>query len=195
MISIAIPVHDMEDKDYFLKRCLDSIEIQTYKDYEIVITEDGTMAENTNSAIKKSKGDIIKILYMDDFFNHENALKNIVDNFKGQWLVTGCTHTHSKDRFNEHYPSMNENIHKINTIGSPSVMTIKNNNPLLFDENMTWLLDCDYYKRMYEKYGEPVLLNDINVVIGVGEHQMTRKLDDTLKNNELMYVKTKHETN
>ena len=92
MISVCIPIHNMKNKDFFLKRALDSIKKQTYKDYEIVITEDGKMAENTNSAIKKAKGDIIKILYMDDYLISEDALQHIADNLKDGWLATGCVH-------------------------------------------------------------------------------------------------------
>ena len=36
----------MPNKDFFLDRCLKSILEQTYKNYEIIITENGKMAEN-----------------------------------------------------------------------------------------------------------------------------------------------------
>src|ERR1700740_3538057 len=110
MISIAIPVHNMDKKDFFLKRCLDSIRMQTYQDYEIVITEHGKMAENTNEAIKRSKGDLIKILYMDDYLAHKDSLQRIVDAFKGNWLATGCIHdsNHGSELFNPHYPTYND---------------------------------------------------------------------------------------
>ena len=75
MISICIPYYpQMKNADFFMKRCLDSIEKQTYKDYEIVITDQGKMAENTNTAIKQAKGEIIKILFMDDYLKDENRI-------------------------------------------------------------------------------------------------------------------------
>lgn len=67
----------MKDADFFLRRLMESLEMQTFRDFEIVITKDGRMAENTNSAIKKAKGEIIKILYMDDYLAHSDSLKNI----------------------------------------------------------------------------------------------------------------------
>jgi len=191
-ISIAIPVYEMENKEFYLNRCLESIKNQTYKDYEIVITENGRgMASNTNEAIKKCKGRFIKILFMDDYLAHKYSLKEIVDRFQSRWLVTGCEHdNHSPD----HYPRYNEDIHKgYNTIGSPSVLTILNKNPLLFDENMSWLLDCDYYKRMYDKYGEPTILNTVNVGIGIHKGQATYILSDELKTNEHDYMLKKYE--
>ena len=57
-ISICIPTHNMKNKQFFLDRALESIRSQTFQDYEIVITEDGRMAENTNSAIKKATGEL-----------------------------------------------------------------------------------------------------------------------------------------
>ena len=194
-ISIAIPVYkEMPNGDFFLKRCLESIRTQSYQDFEIVITEKGSMAENTNNAIKASNGEIIKVLYQDDYFAHKDALKRIVEAFKGGWLVTGCEHDDGVTRERPHLAEWNDNIHIRNTIGSPSVLTIENKNPLLFDETMTWMLDCDYYKRLYERYGAPIILDDINVVIGVGSHQTTNRLTDEIKNNELEYMYEKHTT-
>lgn len=190
-ISICIPVYPaMKNGDFYLKRCLDSIAEQSYKNYEIVITREGTMAENTNRAIKEAKGDLIKILYQDDYLAHERALEDIIGAFKGHWLVTG---SQGDNGDNLMMPVYTGDIHKGNNkIGSPSVLTILNDDPLLFDENMTWLLDCDYYKRMYEKYGEPVYLKDINVIIGIGEHQTTHTLPQSIKDSEQDYLLTKY---
>ena len=91
-ISIVIPMHWMKNWQFFLNRCLGSIEQQTYKHYEIIITKSGRMAENTNAGIEKATGDIIKILYMDDYLSHADSLKNIAEGFQGGWLATGCVH-------------------------------------------------------------------------------------------------------
>lgn len=192
-ISFCIPIHDMQHADFFLGRLMSSLSMQTFRDFEIVITKDGKMAENTNSAIKKAKGEIIKIMYMDDYFANEYSLENIVKNFQGGWLATGCLHDDMKSEpTNPHYPSY-EGIHKnINTIGSPSVIAIENNEPLLFDEGMSWLLDVDYYKRLYVRYGRPTLLETVDVVIGVGSHQMTNILTNEEKLAEENYLNKKY---
>ena len=189
-ISIVIPIYNMPRAKFFLDRCIDSIHNQTFDNYEIVITKEGKMAENTNAGIKKSKGELIKILFMDDYLTHKNALQVIVDSFHGQWLVTGCKHDPGDS---PHWPRWDDKmVEGVNTIGSPSVMTIKNEEPLLFDENLGWLLDCDYYQRMYDKYGEPVFLNDINVTIGIGEHQATNLMGDKVKTKEQQYLYEKY---
>jgi hypothetical protein len=127
---------------------------------------------------------------MDDYLAHPNALKNIVEAIgDSAWLVSGCNHdpgTHT------HLPSWNEDM-KIgkNTIGSPSVLTMRRDKALAFDENLSWLLDCDLYDRLYKKYGEPVILEDINVTIGVGEHQHTHLMPDNEKLLEYEYMRQK----
>lgn len=220
-ISICIPTYEMGGKGKdVLKRNFDIFLTQTYKDFEVVISDNSEddeiqnlctqseysslpinyfknprkgMAQNTNSAIQNAKGEIIKILYMDDFLAHENSLKEIANNFAGNWMVTGCEHYDGIKRYNPHYPTYNNRIHTgKNTIGSPSVLSIKNKDVQLFDENMTWLLDCDYYKRMYDKYGKPTILNEINVVIGTGKHQMTNILSKKAKRKERYYIAKKY---
>lgn len=191
-VSICIPTYKAPEE--LLQRCLNSIEIQTFRDFEIVQMEDiegKGMGWNTNQVIQNAKGKLIKILYQDDYFAHKDALQIIVDNFKDKdnWLVTACTHTNG----NPHYPRYNENIHRgINTIGSPSVLTIRNQDPLLFEPQLNWVLDCDYYKRLYQKFGEPKIVNDINVVIGIGPHQTTHRLSEEQKKSEIKYLIDKY---
>jgi len=220
-ISVCIPTYEMRgEAKRVLTRSFDMLKKQTFKDFEVVISdnseddivknlcEDATykplniryirnpikgLAQNTNSAIQNGKGEIIKILYMDDYLAHENSLKEIADNFEGQWLVTGCEHDDGNRRYNPHYPKYNTKIYwGKNTIGSPSVLSIKNQDVMLFDEHMTWLLDCDYYKRMHDTYGEPKILNDINVVIGTSKHQVTNTLPKIKKLKENLYMLFKH---
>lgn len=217
-ISVVIPTHGMKNGEYFFRRCLDSLWNQSFQDFDIVVTDNSDddkiericewyrtgihyyrnprkgMAQNTNEGINRATGRLIKILYMDDYMAHNKALENIHRHFKGEWLVTGCAHSRDGiEKIRPHFPEYNSDIHIINTIGSPSVLTIKNDVPLLFDEELTWLLDADLYKRYHEAYGNPTILEEINVIIGIGQHQMTYELTDERKLQEEVYVKTKHE--
>jgi len=102
-ISICIPAYKRID---FLQRLLDSIAIQTYGDYEVVITDDspddsvslfvekyadlksvqyirnkkslGT-PENWNEAIRNATGKWIKLMHDDDWFADKNALQLFYD--------------------------------------------------------------------------------------------------------------------
>ena len=193
--SIAIPIHDTPNTAFFLSRLLKSLAEQTFKDYEIVITKDGPMAHNHNSAILKSKGELIKIMQMDDYFAHPNALQEISDNFEGEWLISACAHTNGKDVFNPHTPAWSDYMFTgNNTLGGFSTLTIRNEGKLLLEEPLTWLVDCDLYWRYYLKYGPPKLLNDVNVIVDVGTHRLTSTLDDELKRKEVEYMIKKYDT-
>lgn len=199
-VSIVVPIHDMKGGDFFLWRLVNSLMEQTYTNYELVITKEGKMAKNTNAGILKATGDLVKILYLDDYFAHKDALKNIVTNFKksDEWLVTGCLHQKSEEDYFEtphspHYPEYTEDIYTGNNrIGSPSVLTFRRESQLLFDEKLSWLLDADLYQRFYESYGPPKIVNDLNVVIGVGDHQTTYILSDKEKLSEHEYLNQKY---
>lgn len=195
-ISIVIPFHWMEDWEFFMGRCLRSVEKQSFKDYEVILTKAGLMAENTNRAIESAKGELIKILYMDDYFADSQALQVIVDNFKEEdmWLATGCLHKRKEEvPHSPHLPEYTADIHTGNNrIGSPSVITLRNKGLLLFDENLSFLLDCDLYRRYYDEYGPPKLLNDLNVVIGLGEHQTSQTMPSADKFKELNYMLKKY---
>ncbi len=171
----------------------------TYNKFDIKYyknPKDQTSASaNINNAIAHAGGKLIKIIFQDDFLYHTNALQNIVDAFditKDSWLITASQH-YSKEKgfYREHYPRYNSLLYLgLNTISSPSVLTIKNENPLYFDEKLMWLMDCDYYRRCYDTFGPPKILNKINVVNRVGSHQMTSVLHAKLsfKLKELFHV-------
>lgn len=215
-LSVAIPCYEMYGEGAkFLKRNLDMLEKQSFKDFEVVISDNSDteeiqnlisyydlkfnyvknplkgISQNTNRAIAESTGEIIKVLYQDDYLATEESLKKIIDNFtpKDNWLVTGCLHLNEGTLFNPHYPSYNKEIYSgNNTIGSPSVLTIRKGETVTFDDNLTWLLDCDYYARLYKKYGEPKMIYDLNVVIGLGKHQVTNALSEQIKHHEREYM-------
>ena|SRR5579871_6089043 len=106
LISICIPAYKRTE---FLKRLLDSIAIQTFSDFEVIVTDDspgndvenlctiyqdkfsifyyrniqqlGT-PENWNESIRKAKGQWIKLMHDDDWFSNENSLECYVDAIK-----------------------------------------------------------------------------------------------------------------
>lgn len=187
-VSIVIPYHDMKNAEFFLKRNIDSIMSQTFKDYEIILTKDGKMAENTNSGLRQARGEFIKILYLDDYFSNELSLVNMVNNIdRYRWLICGTN--------NNPNPMWTSDIERGNNkLGSPSAMMFRNklDDNLLFDEKMSWLLDCDYYIRMQERYGIPNIIWGDFVSLGQGDHQMTHILTDEEKLAEYRYMNEKY---
>ena len=124
---------------------------------------------------------------MDDYFPDKDALKRIVDAFEGIWQITGVdTNPH---------PYWTDNIETGNNkLGSPSALTMRREESLLFDERLNWVLDCDYYKRMRAKYGLPQILDEVNVNLGIHEGQTTNVLSDEIKQQEVDYLHEKYTT-
>lgn len=101
-VSICIPAYNQTD---YLKRTLSSILIQSYSDYEVIITDDSPSAivadliktfdfkdklkyyindkplgspKNWNQCISKATGEYIKIMHHDDWFSTPTALEKLV---------------------------------------------------------------------------------------------------------------------
>lgn len=161
-------------------------------------TNFGSSSANINNAIKNAHGTLIKVLFQDDFLYSPHSLEDIVTNFdttKDMWLVTPSEHTTDGVHFSRpFFPTYNNNIHLgKNTMSSPSVLTIRNKNPLLFDEKLVWLMDCDYYKRCYNAYGLPKITKEINVVNRTGQHQVSNTvINMAIKIKELLYIRKKY---
>ena len=116
-ISIVIPVYEMRGKGReFLKKCLDTVRLQMYLDYEVIVTdnsEDGgelrelvysyddykffyfkstavNATQNLNDGIELATGRLIKIMFQDDYFLTNNCLETLVRTFKetgGEWFA------------------------------------------------------------------------------------------------------------
>jgi glycosyltransferase involved in cell wall biosynthesis len=197
-ISIAIPTWEVNKKgEEFLDDLLRTIEIQTFTDFEVVISDHcvddyllpkvkefqnkfeikyfknkrkrGNSPANLNNAIKKCSGEVIKIMFQDDFFYDDEALEKIyyilMDSNKN-WLLNGTNHTknHGHSFYWEMYPRFNDNLLRgVNSVSSPSVVAFKKDCTILFDEDLKYLMDVDYYYGMREKCGEPIYYDDILV--------------------------------
>ena len=159
----------------------------------------GESSPNINNAIKKSTAEWIKILFQDDYLYEAGALEDLKIHIdaekKTRWIATACEHTYDgKHMHRPFYPSWNESIHAgVNTISSPSVITIKNDEEkLYFNEDLIWLMDVEYYQRMYDIYGEPSYLHKINVVNRVWNSSLSNTLSTAKKNKEINYLKAKY---
>ncbi|MFA6385848.1 MAG: glycosyltransferase [Candidatus Paceibacterota bacterium] len=181
-------------KDNLIEKLCQEYQNQLQISYYRNENERGSISANINYAIEKANGTLIKILFQDDFLFDENSLEEIREQFdlqKDNWLITACIHT--KDGINffrPFYPRYNKMIFLgKNTISSPSVLTIKNKNHLIFDKKLIWLMDCDYYYRCYNKFGNPKILNKINVVNRIGEHQVTHiNINIFIRIREILYI-------
>lgn len=227
-ISILIPTHDINKKQIdFFKKNLPIIFNQTYKNFEIVITDNNDKSDtkdfifnnfkeyylNSNSSefnknmfdINKFKysycktkgwspnhnngldlctGELIKILHQDNYFLNNFSLENIVYEFCNndiKWLVTPYYHVYENDSSKKlqkkHNPLYTDEIvNGTNLIGDPSCLTIKREYILKFNNSMKYLVDCDYFFRLKQKYGLPFIYDIPNLVVLQHDQQVTHTL-------------------
>jgi hypothetical protein len=147
---------------------------------------------NLNNIIENSKGEYIKFIFQDDFpFSNkliDKTIKAIQENLDKNWFVCGSNNSNDTENFfNYIKPYFNNRIYLgKNTLGSPSVLTIKNSTEsILFDTRFIWLLDCIYYYMLNKKFGPPVLIDQTLVTCRIHTNQLTDVLDH---NNKLKEV-------
>ena len=193
-VSIVVPYHDIPETAFFISRLMKSIEKQTFKDYEILLLKKGRMGETYNEAIRQSKGEIIKLMGMDDYFYHENALGELAMFFESYpeiwWMISPCLHTDGINVGNLHIPAWNAKLYEgNNTVGGFACVTIRNKDIPLINEDLDWVVDVDWYWRIYLAHGIPRVTENPNVVIGVGLHQTSNTLSQNQKDKEHEYVR------
>ena len=228
LISVVVPCYEMNGKgDLFLHRLFESVFMQTEKKVEIVVSDHsvtnivenkclewskkmnvkyvkneygrGSSSINANTAIKNSNGDIIVLLFQDDFLFNKNYLKKIITDFSSSdynWGASACNHTDENESnyFHNHLATYDGfHVSGINTIGAPSVIFFKKNCNELFDENLIWLMDCEFYYRLFNNYGSPFIFNEIMVTVRLWDSNVTNTLaTKDIRKKEVKYVINKH---
>lgn len=158
----------------------------------------GFIAPNLNIAMQRSKGKWIKILFQDDFLYGEKSLQTQYEfldtNPEIKWLVTTFYHSNDGKSFYRLYtPKLSPNIwNGTNTLGNPSNLTIINKDLIYFDEKLNWLVDCEYYYRLFLKYGEPAIINQITVVNRTHGAGLSDTMSKDVKDKELKMLTEKY---
>lgn len=230
-MSIAVPTWESYGKgNEFLDDLFRTLEMQTFQDFEVVVSDHskddklvdvidefqdkfnilyvknknnrGNGPANTNNAIDKCSGDIIKVMFQDDFFYDDEALKKIyytLYNSDKTWLLNGSNHTQDDGRsfYWEMYPRWNDKLLEgVNSISSPSVLAFKNNVTRRFDSTLTYFMDVEFYYGMKEDYGDPILYDDVLISNRVGDYSVTTNVSnknrDYYVTKETKYCKEKY---
>ena len=227
-ISIAIPTWEFNGRgSEYLNDLLRTIQIQSYKDFEVCISDHsvdnevlkelkqfegkfkivydrnendrGNGPANTNRAIEMCSGDIIKVMFQDDFFYDTESLEKIHNEFDKSdimWLVNGCNHT-KDDGYNfywEMFPKWNDKmIEGVNSISSPSVLSMRKEcfDKIRFDEKLVMMMDCDYYYNLKLNFGEPIYFEDVLISNRVHENQISSTYDKNIQ-DEIDYCLYKY---
>ena len=159
----------------------------------------GNISFNINNAIKHCSGDLIKIIFMDDYLYATNAISIIVDLFNKnkecKWLICSCAVINEKKELCVHKTRLNPAlVFGYNTVGPPSVIAFRNIN-ILFDNKLKWNMDVEFYHRIFFKYGKPIIYNETELIVNYHhDEQVTNTIiDDELKKKESEYINKKYE--
>lgn len=199
--SVCVPVYEMKNGlgEKFLVEYLTRLTHQTLKEFEIIVSDQSdnnifknicekfsnildikyitnnhgkkTAANNINNAMRHASGEIIKILYVDDFLIDNAALEKIYAAFtvnKGKWLISGfvVTDENRTKLYGARKPWYgNKVVNGDNVTGNPSNYSVRREYALEMDENLLWLVDGEYFFRSYYHYGDPILIEDILVCL------------------------------
>lgn len=88
MISVIIPLHNLGSKgDYCLKKCLDSLLIQTYKDFEVLLMENGSTDDTVDVAKEYCNKDGRFKLFILDTTGIANARNKGIANSEGMYIT------------------------------------------------------------------------------------------------------------
>jgi FkbM family methyltransferase len=190
-VSICIPAYNQVE---FLRKTLESIEMQTFQDYEVIITDDSTnegvqqlvehyrfagklrykkneialgSPENWNEAVRQAKGEYIKIMHHDEWFNHNDSLQEFVEmldrNPQADFAFSAATGFNIRKNYKwKHSPTVTqlEQLKKDprclyfgNFIGPPSSTIYRKSVGLTYDKILKWVVDFDFYIRVLLQNG------------------------------------------
>lgn len=228
-VSVAIPSFEYNGKGVgYLSHIFRTIKFQTIDEVEVVITDQsiddniqkfcednifdlnivykrdivnrGDVAVNTNLAMELASGEIVKLMYMDDFFFTNTSLEQIYNSLKNSdkmWLVCGTNHTRDDGKtFDTNLiPRWNDDMLRTgyNTMSGVSVIAYKNNNMnVRWDSKTCMMLDIDFYYSMRKMYGDCEYLQSICVSQRVNSDALSSILTDEEIEKELIYCRKKH---
>ena len=216
-ISTIIPVYQDSGLPFeILKETVISILLQTQAPIEIILSDDssGTAVEdwvhefnrtspvpltylrnlgprgvssNSNFAAKHAQGELLHFLHSDDHIVGLEVYSEVVAIFEEascSWLLLG-----GKMNGIITIPSLVDlNLFGVNTVGGPSGLIIKKAIFEGFDENISLLMDIEYFLRVWKKYGMPVISDLVAIEYGSGNWQLTKTIDEDKHSRELLYL-------
>lgn len=123
----------------------------------------GNACHNWNNALRFATGDFLHYFAMDDFFVQKDSITQIVTHMnkhpEHSWLASGHIVYPTGHVF---MPRWNPNILQANTLSGPSAITIRKHlRHITLDPQFSWLLDLDWYYRLYKEAGKPGFLQSI----------------------------------
>jgi len=226
--SICMASYEMGDYGYkLLDECFGLLLEQTNQDFEIILSDHsdndkiyqvcmswsdklninyirnfygkGNSAPNLNRSMSMARGEIILLLFQDDYLINKKTLELIdkkTKNKKFRWGKLGFVHTDGNQVFyNPLSPKfdLGSLLRGINTMGNQSGIFMSKDAVLEFDENIFMMLDCDYCIRLFLEFGPPLIIPESCVSIRMHPVMASRNMPENFKlNDELLYLYEKY---
>jgi len=162
-----------------------------------VRTDQKGIAKNLNNVVNLATGDVVKILFQDDFFYSETALSDVSSELMAsdkRWFVSACNHYSQTGQnfYEDFYPRKTSKlVDGFNSISSPSVVSFYRTAFEPFEVRLTYLVDCEWYLRMSHKHGLPIFGKKVQITNRVHESQATNWAKE-LKGLEVQLTKLMH---
>lgn len=224
-MSVCIPVYDMDGNGAaYLQPALESLASQRFEDFEVIVSDQSNTSDiedmcaayayrlpltyvtfrhgpmqgsaNCNNAMRHARGEILKVLFQDDYLCDTSALTQVARAFDDpatKWALMGSAVTRDMRTLTD--PMVPRYTSRIrygwNTISGPSVIAIEAGHAIWFDENLIWLMDADLYHTCYEKLGEPAILPETLVANRIHKGQVSQNMDRSLCRSEVIYTARK----
>jgi glycosyltransferase involved in cell wall biosynthesis len=168
-------------------------------------------AQNWNFLIQKAKGKYIWLLHHDESLLHKTHVEQLLEILKTKipdilvmpTLLKFTNIRYKRDRL--HLPKFIQKILinyftnyvlKRNFIGPMSALIVKKNKTELFDTKLNWLVDQEWYYRIFQNSKDILFIPEIKIVSFQNEHvSLTNKMSKDLKRiNEIeqKYIIKKH---
>jgi glycosyltransferase involved in cell wall biosynthesis len=161
--------------------------------------------QNWNYAISLAQGEYIKILHHDEYFISHLSLKKLFDQAKLNIdnVVFSASKSINKG-IERDFVSNPILIFKINNeaerlllgniIGAPSAILFHHSKKVLFDTNLVWLVDVDFYITLLKTNCKLIYIDEKLYTSVIDDHNLTNKClaDTELLIREYTYLLRKH---
>lgn len=151
---------------------------------------------NANNAMRHATGGIVKILFQDDLLHGDQALRLTAQAFDAgaDWMICGSATTPDGQAVDKPMvPRLHPQIRfGKNTVSSPSVLAMRRDRALAFDENLIWLMDVEMYHRLAKTRGSPAIVPQTLILNRLHPGQVSASVAPDLRRRELTYVREKH---
>lgn len=139
---------------------------------------------NWNEAVGKAEGEYIKMMHHDDWFTCRDSLSRLVrlleEHPEAAMAFCGTRQVEGEKSFDRHIAPADaalleadyRNLFLGNTIGAPSA-TIYRSSAGVYDENLTWLVDMEFYMGILKANPRFCYTEEALVAIGVSKEQLT----------------------